>query len=103
MKKHAFLLLTASLIFFAACNNNKPTNASAMKPTITEKPFGAIENEAVTQYTLTNTNGMQVSIINYGGTVTNIMTPDKDKQNGDVILGFDSLSGYLGKGNPYFG
>jgi aldose 1-epimerase len=82
MKKQVFLLFTASLVFFSACNNNKPTDASAMKPGITEKPFGAIENEAVTQYTLTNANGMQVSIINYGGTVTNIMTPDKDKQNG---------------------
>ncbi|MEO8173376.1 MAG: aldose epimerase family protein [Sediminibacterium sp.] len=103
MKKHAFLLLTAGLVFLNACNNNKPTDASAMKPGITEKSFGSIENEAITQYTLTNANGMQVSIINYGGTVTNIMTPDKDKQNGDVVLGFDSISGYLGKGNPYFG
>ncbi|MEO7530316.1 MAG: aldose epimerase family protein [Sediminibacterium sp.] len=103
MKKHAFLLLITGIGFLTACNNNKPSDASATKPTITEKPFGIFENEAVTQYTLTNANGMQVSIINYGGTVTNLMTPDKDKQMGDVVLGFDSLSGYLQKANPYFG
>ncbi|MDB5210471.1 MAG: galactose mutarotase, partial [Sediminibacterium sp.] len=100
MKKQAFLLLTTGFFFLAACNNNKPTDESAMKPGITEKPFGVFENEAVTQYTLTNANGMKVSIINYGGTVTNLMTPDKDKHMGDVVLGFDSLGGYLQKGNP---
>jgi aldose 1-epimerase len=75
----------------------------AMKPTITEKPFGSFENQPVTQYTLTNANGMQVSIINYGGTVTNIMTPDKDKQNGrcgtwDLIRS----SGYLQESQSLF-
>ncbi len=103
MGKQAYLLLIAGASFFAACNNNKPTDTSDMKPGITEKPFGVFENEAVTQYTITNANGMRVSIINYGGTVTNIITPDKDKQMADIVLGFDSLSGYLQKTNPYFG
>ncbi len=104
MKKQIFLLLILSFFLFS-CNNNSTKNeeATTMKYSITEKPFGIFENEAVTQYTLTNPNGMQVSIINYGGTVTNILTPDKDKVMGDVVLGFDSLAGYLQKGNPYFG
>lgn len=104
MKKQTSLLLILALFLFACNNNNKKNEESTvMKFSITEKPFGVFENEAVTQYTLTNPNGMQVSIINYGGTVTNIVTPDKDKKMGDVVLGFDSLSGYLQKNNPYFG
>ena len=104
MKKQISLLLILSLLLLG-CNNNDKKNeeGAAMKNNITEKPFGIFENEVVTQYTLTNPNGMQVSIINYGGTVTNILTPDKDKVMGDVVLGFDSLAGYLQKGNPYFG
>ncbi|MCA6454206.1 MAG: galactose mutarotase, partial [Chitinophagaceae bacterium] len=43
------------------------------------------------------------SIINYGGTVTNLLVPGRDHELGDVVLGFDSLSGYLQKANPYFG
>ena len=104
MKKQTSLLLILALFLFACNNNNKKNEESiVMKFSSTEKPFGVFENEAVTQYTLTNPNGMQVSIINYGGTVTNIVTPDKDKKMGDVVLGFDSLSGYLQKNNPYFG
>jgi aldose 1-epimerase len=103
MKKQFFLLAIAGTSFFAACNNDKTKETTDMKPTITEKPFGVIENAPVTQYTLTNAAGMQVSIINYGGTVTNLITPDKDKKMGDVVLGFDSLAGYLQATNPYFG
>ena len=44
------------------------------------------------QYTLTNKNGMIVKILNYGGTVTDIITPDKNGKMGNVVLGYDSLS-----------
>jgi len=103
MRKQALLFLAAATTLVLACNNPKTGDAINMKYSITEKPFGVFENEPVTQYTIANPSGMQVSIINYGGTLTNIITPDKDKKPGDVILGFDSLAGYLQKGNPYFG
>jgi aldose 1-epimerase len=101
MKKQIFaILLGVSLL--TACSSNQTGDAAA-KFSITEKPFGTFENAAITQYTLTNPAGMQVSIINYGGTITGILTPDKNQKMGDVVLGFDSLPGYLQKGNPYFG
>jgi aldose 1-epimerase len=104
MKYLSSLLLTA-LVFLFSCNNNTENAAThaITKASITEKPFGSFNSEAVTEYTLTNAAGMQVSIINYGGTVTKIITKDRDGKDGDVILGYDSLSGYLQKGNPYFG
>jgi aldose 1-epimerase len=72
---------------------------------VTTKPFGeTADNEPVTLYTLTNKNGMSVSIMNYGATVVNLIVPDKDGKAGDVVLGFDDLAGYLKKDNdPYFG
>ena len=103
MKKQIYLLVIAVVALLAACNSSQNKTPEAGKYSVSEKPFGVFENQDITQYTITNPSGMQVSIINYGGTVTNIMTPDKDKKLGDVVLGFDSLSGYLQKGNPYFG
>jgi aldose 1-epimerase len=104
MKKQFFLLLTAASLCLFACNNpDKTKETAAMTFQLTEQLFGTINNETVTQYTLTNPNGMQVRILNYGGTVTNILVPDKNKAMGDVVLGFDSLAGYLQTGNPYFG
>lgn len=103
MRKQLLLSLATAITIFTACNSNTEPGTVKSTTTIMEKPFGEFEGQPITQYTLTNAAGMQVSIINYGGTVTNIMTPDKDKKKGDVILGFDSLAGYLQEKNPYFG
>jgi aldose 1-epimerase len=74
-----------------------------MRSGITKAPFGVFENKAVTAYTLSNGNGVQVAIINYGATIIKIVTPDKNGQPGNVILGFDGLEGYLQNGHQYFG
>ncbi len=109
MKKQLGLLFAGAAMTMAACNNETtPADNSAapkkdtMQFSISEKPYGQFNNEPVTQYTLTNPSGMQVSIINYGGTVTDIITPDKDGNKANVILGYSSLEGYTQKGNPYF-
>ena len=70
---------------------------------ITKKPFGHFENKPVTAYIISNENGMQVTVINYGATITQIITPDKEGQAGNVILGFDSLDGYIQNGHQYQG
>lgn len=74
-----------------------------MTASITERPFGSFENNPVKEYTLTNENGMQVSIINYGATITRIITPDKNAEMGNVITGFDSIDGYLRNSDKYIG
>lgn len=73
------------------------------KFSVAEDNYGEVDGEKVIKYTLTNPSGMIVKILNYGGTVTDIMVPDKDGKMGNVVLGYDSLSGYLQKGNPFFG
>jgi aldose 1-epimerase len=93
-----------------ACNNNSSVPQSVIrndstfsKIAVSEKAFGIFENKAVTEYTLTNANGMQVGVINYGGAITKIITPDKTGVMGDVAAGFESLAGFQQKENPYFG
>ena len=58
--------------------------------------------EAVDLYTLTNARGASVQIATLGGTVVSLKVPDKAGTLGDVVLGFDSLDGYLGA-HPFFG
>ena len=75
---------------------------------IKKEPFGKTkEGEETTLYTLTNANGMQVQITDYGATITSVLTPDKNGKMDDVVLGFDSLAGYQSpeylKSGPYFG
>jgi aldose 1-epimerase len=74
-----------------------------MKASITERPFGDYNKATVTEYILTNSSGMQAGILNYGGTITKLMVPGKNGKMGDVVLGFESFSGYAQNGNPYMG
>ena len=63
---------------------------------ITKKTFGVKpDGQAVTQYTMTNSCGASVSVIDFGGIVTNILVPDRDGVLADVALGFDNLDAYL--------
>jgi len=106
MKKRIQLFSVITLLFCACNSDNTPTEEKAnetMKPTISEEQFSTHDGESVTKYTLTNPQGVQASILNYGGTITDIIVPDKKGNKGNVVLSFDSLSGYLQKGSPYFG
>ena len=46
---------------------------------------------------------MQVKVITYGASITDIITPDKDAQLGSVVFGFDSLADYTGRQNALMG
>ena len=72
------------------------------KTGIAKAAWGNTDGKEVFLYTLTNAKGVQVKITNYGGTVTSWVSSDKNNKVSNVVLGFDSLSGYLAK-PPYFG
>jgi aldose 1-epimerase len=70
---------------------------------ITRAPFGTTrDGTAVEIYTLTNPNGLVARVMTYGATLTELHVPDRQGKLADVVLGFDSLDGYLA-GHPYFG
>lgn len=69
---------------------------------ITQKDWGKTNGKQVHLFTLTNAHGVQVSISDYGGTITSFTAPDKNGKKENIVLGFDNLDGYLAK-PPYFG
>lgn len=76
-------------------------------PTVTRElrraPFGRTpDGQPVDLFTLTNAHGIEVRLTNYGGIIISLKTPDRSGQLGDIVLGYDSLSGYL-HDTPYFG
>lgn len=102
--------LVIGMIFLYACSGLQKTET----PAENEKPveetnlmqrelFGKLpDGREVYRYVLRNSNGLEVHAINYGGIITHIKAPDKAGNMGDIVLGYDSLQGYL-KETPYFG
>lgn len=72
-------------------------------PPVQKSFFGkTADGTAVDLYTLTNKNGVEAKITNYGGIMVSLKVPDRTGIRGDVVLGFDSLSSYTAN-NPFFG
>ena len=103
---HFFTAVTlAATIMLGACNNETGKtgkDSQAIKAGISKQKFGEADGKEVDLYTLTNSKGDVVKITNYGGTMTAWISGDKNGNRSSILLGFDSLSGYLAK-PPYFG
>jgi len=66
---------------------------------ITQRKFGQMPNgEPVTAFELSSEAGFRATMLSYGATLQSLIFPDGT----DVVLGFDTLAGYLGP-HPYFG
>jgi len=70
---------------------------------VKKESFGKTrEGQPVDLYTLSNTHGIEVRAMTYGGIIVSLKVPDRNGKLDDIVLGFDSLDGYLA-GHPYFG
>lgn len=77
--------------------------AGGSRTDVTRAAFGRTPaGEAVEVFTLTNPHGLTVRAATYGGTIVSLSAPDRDGHMADVVLGHDSLEGYIGDSN-YFG
>ncbi len=83
-------------------STNTNTTTTAMKTGLQQADWGEFDGKKVYLYTLTNKNGAQVKISNYGGTITSWVTPDSKGNKSSIVLGFNELKGYLAH-PPYFG
>ena len=71
--------------------------------TIISQPFGVTKDgREVTQFTLTNSRGMQVAILSFGAVIRRVAVPDKNGVYRDVVLGYDTLPAYE-KNFSFFG
>ncbi len=67
-----------------------------MNTQLTNKHFGTTPSgQLVTEFTLTNSNGLEMKVINYGCTITSLKVPDRNGLLGNIVLGFDQLAGYV--------
>jgi aldose 1-epimerase len=65
--------------------------------------FGVLPTgEQVQIFALTNDQGVEVKITNYGGIIVAVKVPDRDGKLADVVLGHESLEGYVNR-SRYFG
>ncbi len=100
-----FLVAIVASAMVCSCGGEKKAAEGELKSGLKAENFKATYKndlkgeKEVGLYTLTNANGMEVDITNFGGRIVSIMVPDKDGNFQDVVLGFDKVENYFPQNN----
>ena len=96
--KKIYILLILSIISISCEKKHNDVKL------ISRKNFeNVIDGKNIDLYTLKNINGLVTQITNYGGRVVNLWIPDKNGNFEDIVLGYETIDGYLKSNEIYFG
>ena len=93
----AVVLLSALVV---SCSPKQTTNKAGIDPVKFEK---VVDGKQVRLETITNANGIEMTVTNFGAKVVSLMVPDKNGKFEDIVLGFDNIEAYLVAKESYFG
>ena len=104
MNKRKLNILALSLftVILLGCVNERPS----VNNNLTLDPMNfqtEINGKSTDLFKLENDNGIEVYITNYGGRIVSWLVPDRDGNRDDIVLGYDSIEGYLNSNEVYFG
>ncbi len=81
-------------VLLASCSTQKFVSASGLD---SRNFLEKVDGKKTALYKITNKNGMEACITNYGARVVSLMVPDKDGQLQDVVCGFPTIQEYTGQ------
>ena len=92
--KKLFFALALAAVCLVSCKKEPESNLtlSGLDPA---NFVAEVDGAETGLYTLTNSNGMEVCITNFGGRIVSVMVPDRDSVMRDVVLGFDNIQDYM--------
>ena len=97
MKKNNIAIIVSTLFMGLAllsCNNKSDEHITLSG--LNRENFRTVINGVETDlYTLQNSNGMEVCFSNHAARIVSIMVPDCNNVMRDVVLGFDSIQGFV--------
>ncbi len=85
-------LLIAGIVCAGACATEPQTTRSGL---VIDDFTTDIDGRRTGLYTLTNANGMEVTVTDFGGRIVSVMVPDRVGELRDVVLGFDNIDDYI--------
>ena len=95
LKFGSLLAVTAPMLLASCGQKPQQPESTLTKSGLDPENFvDTIGGKVTALYTLTNANGMEVCITNYGGRVVSLVVPDRDGKPTDVVLGYDNVAQY---------
>lgn len=100
--KKGLLIVCCALLALCSCTSKQgsDTTLSGLKKSDFDT---TVSGKKVALYQLTNKNGVEVAITNYGGRIVSIWVPDRNGKFGDIMLAHSSIADYIADKGGNFG
>lgn len=102
--KSKHLIWIVMMAVMVACTNKQQQESSEV-PTLSgieRSSFTSVVNgDSTDLYVLTNANGVEMTLTNYGARIVSVMVPDRDGNLQDVVLGYDNIDDYVNTDNNF--
>lgn len=101
IKHNPALFLTLAAVILNGCGDH---SMKSHTHAIEAEEFGRLSDGREAHiYRLSNQKGVTAVVSDYGATLVSFLAPDRDGVIADLLHGYDSVDGYAGPKNPYFG
>ncbi|MCU0382243.1 MAG: galactose mutarotase [Chitinophagaceae bacterium] len=99
------------ILLFTACAGSGDNPRGVAIEQVSEGPVlptasafaDTLDGEPVSLWYIRNSKGMRAALTNHGARMVGLWMPDRQGRITDIVLGFDSLSGYLHSTESFFG
>ncbi len=98
MKKISLTVVALTLLCSCVEKNGAGSTLSGLNPAGFKTE---VQGKQTDLYILTNENGAEACITNYGGRLVSLMVPDRNGKMTDVVLGYDNIRQYVDTDGNY--
>lgn len=97
MNKTLFLVAVLALVM-SSCKQEERTKSGLLRSNFQME----VDGKMTDLFVLTNSNGLEICVTNFGARVVSLMVPDKNGNFTDIVLGEDSIDIYVNRPKDYY-
>jgi aldose 1-epimerase len=98
MKKLIYSVALVALVLVSCQKQEEKTKSGLLRSNFQME----VDGKMTDLYVLTNANGLEMCVTNYGAKVVSLIVPDKDGNFADIVLGEDSIDIYVNRPKDFY-
>lgn len=96
--KNLIRSIVVMVLVLSSCQQEEKTKSGLLRSDFQME----VDGKTTDLYVLTNANGLEMCVTNFGAKVVSLMVPDKDGNFSDIVLGEDSIGVYVNRPKDFY-